>query len=489
MEVIDIGLGDLEPISLNFKDDSKSVDFGGGIEMFMNESQRSGSKQVNVDMSDLDRLDEQINRLSAKENSGETRSISGMAANLFGFGNNNSDQDKSGNTRSIDLGYETTDSKLGQSTTSSIGNNKTWDGFTKVNDIPPDSFSAKPSSTNNMSEREKRRKKREMLKKLEEWYESGQTKNSSRFNMDSPYDEIEDEYESVLEDKRRKDGVKLQGWWFVTLINSLEYVNSTFDPFGINLDGWGEKVSEDLPDYEEIFSELYEKYKGGKMAPEVSLLMRLGFSAAMVGITNKALSAATPGFNDIIRQSPELMREFNKSTVQALSQQSPGFAFASNLMKPSPDDVNTSFGPPPKPIETKNMAPPTRPGAMVFTQEPVRDFSATANPNNRPDIALGRGTMFRENGVDVGSGYTDLNKSTSIPTPSHRPEMRGPQNDVDSILSGLKMKTVNIHEQVQEEDSMISASSLRDTMVAGLPKKSNRRKVRSEKNSISLGDI
>ena len=32
------------------------------------------------------------------------------------------------------------------------------------------------------------------------------------------------------EDKRRKDSVKLQGWWFMTAVNSIEYANSAFNP-------------------------------------------------------------------------------------------------------------------------------------------------------------------------------------------------------------------------------------------------------------------
>ena len=505
MEIIDIGLGDLEstPIKLNLKDDDlfepKSVNFGGGIEMFMNDNQRSSGKQVNVDFADLDKLESQLNQLStpsvvasSTSNSifGETtKSINGFASNLFGFGGSGSSE----STKPIvslddSIGYENTDSKLGQSTTSSLGNTKTWDGFTKVGDIPPDTGYSRPSTTNNMSDREKRKKKREMIKKLEEWYETGQLKQRpSNFTMDSTYEEIEDEYEAAMEDKRKKDSIKLQGWWFITLVNSLEYANSAFDPFGISLDGWGEKVSEDLPEYEEIFSELHDKYKGGKLAPEVALLMRLGFSAAVVGFSNKALSSAAPAFGDVIRQSPELMRTFNDATVKALSQQSPGFAFASNLMNPSPDNTNASFGPPPKPIETRTQPPPMRPGAMQFTQEhgrtPSRQPDRKDNQiSNRPDIALGRGAMIREN-----EGY-----SASI---QPRPEMRGPQNDVDEILSGLKMKTINIHEQPQsrevkiEDESMVSISSLRDMSNMNVPKKSNRRKNNSEKNTISLGDI
>jgi hypothetical protein len=489
MEVIDIGLADLDPtpITLNLKDDSfepKSVNFGGGMEMFMNDTQRSSGKQVNVDFSDLDKLESQLNNLSNQNASSSsvssifgdtTKTISGVAS-MFGFGSKEESVKHDAN-----VGYEKNDSKLGQSTTSGLGNTKTWDGFTKVGDIPPTNGFERKSSTNNMSEREKRRKKREMIKKLEEWYESGQLKQRpSNFDIESDYEEVEDEYETALEDKRRKDSVKLQGWWFITLVNSLEYANSAFDPFGVSLDGWGEKVSEDLPEYEEIFSELHDKYKGGKLAPEVSLLMRLGFSAAVVGFSNKALSSAAPAFGDVIRQSPELMRTFNDATVKALSQQSPGFAFASNLMQPSQENVSTSFGPPPKPIETKSQPPPVRPGAMQFTN----------TPTNRPDIAMGRGSMFKEGGVDIGNNYTDVKTSTQ-----KRPEMKGPQNDVDDILSGLKIKTLNIHENSQnnnnvkvEDESMVSIASLRDMANMSVPKKTNRRKS-SEKNTISLGDI
>jgi hypothetical protein len=323
-----------------------------------------------------------------------------------------------------------------------------------------------------------------MIKKLEEWNEKGFIRSSSRFSMDSPYDEVEDEYESAMEEKRKKDSIKLQGWWFLTAVNSIEYANAAFNPFDINLDGWGEQVSEDIDSYEEIFSELHEKYKGGKLAPELSLLLRLGFSACMVNFTNKALSSATPGFNDVIKQSPELMKMFTEATVQNMSQKSPGFAFANNIVN-NPDAINTSFGPPPKPVETKSN-PPTARAPMQFTTPEMT--------SNRPDISMAKGTaMFRESGVDMTKNYADVNRSseplrTATPTPPTRQEMRGPAMDIDNILSGLKTKTVNIHEQAtsQEDDSMISISSLKDMQNGSMPKKSNRRKNRSDKNTVSL---
>jgi hypothetical protein len=352
-----------------------------------------------------------------------------------------------------------------------MGNTKTWDGFTKLGDTT----TSAPKVP--LTDREKRRKKRAMLQKLEDWYSKGQIKHSTQYTMDSSYEEIEDEYETAVEDKRKKDSVKLQQWWFMTFVNSLEYANSAFNPFDINLDGWGEQVSEDIDSYEEIFSELHDKYKGGKLAPEISLLLRLGFSAAVVNFTNKALSSATPAFNDVIKQSPELMKMFTNATVSSMSQASPGFAMASNFMNDS-TGPSRNMGPPPAPVETKTMP------SMGY--RPGNNTGAPAMPStmpaNRPDISMGRGAAL-------------------VPPPppmSGRQEMQGPKTDIDSILSGLKTKTIDIHQPQADPtpvsdtqgseygmDSMISVTSLNEMQGANLPKRSRRRNG-SRGNTVSL---
>ena len=498
MEVIDIGLNDLESVSLNFNDlptqtQSKAVNFGPGIELLMNDKKRSPSNNVNINFSDIDNLENELNELSGAKENNETKTFSGFTSNLFGF--NEEPKQPPVSFENID----SNDSKIGSATAESYGSTKTWDGFSKMNEIPTFNGGSK------LSDREKRRKKRMMIKKLDDLYEKGVLKNNSHFNMDSAYEEVEDEFETAMEDKRKKDGVKLQGWWFMTFVNSIEYANAAFNPFDIDLGGWGEQVSEDIDSYEEIFGELHEKYKGGKLAPELSLLLRLGFSAAVVNFTNKALSTATPGFNDVIRQSPELMKAFTSATVNSMSQQSPGFAFANNIMQ----DTKPRGPPPPAPVETKNMSPPQRP-AMVYTEA----------PGNRQDINAARGAMFREQGVEVNNNFQNYNQPENNMRPqqqqqenimrqqqqqqqqqennmrqqqqqqSLRPDMRGPQNtDIDNILSGLKTRTVDIHtpnvSNIDEEDSMISITSLKDAQNGNMPKKS-RRKQRSDKNIVSL---
>ena len=477
MNVIDIGDNDLEPISIKINDDdTPSANFGPGIEFLMNDKKKS-SDNARVDLGDLDDLEKELNNISqepSRSGDGNTKTFEGMASNLFGLGGFTPETVEQNEGETINIQLEESDSNLGNATRESVGTTKTWDGFTKMNEIPANTYM--PS----MTDREKRRKKRLMLKKMDEWFEKGQVKQGNTLNMDSSYEEIEDEYETIMEEKRTKDSIKLQGWWFMTFVNSIEYANAAFNPFDLNLDGWGEQISEDIDSYDEIFAELHEKYKGGKMAPELSLLLRLGFSAAVLNFSNKALSSATPAFNDVIRQNPDLMKAFTEATANSMSQQSPGFEFANNMMN---DQMNNPRGPPPPaPIKTKEQAPPPRPG-MTYTDA----------PGNRPDIAASRGAMFQEKGVDLNKGSASVNES-EIRKPLSRPEMRGPQtSDVDDILAGLKTRTVDIRKEAEQatsnsngNESVISVSSLKDLQNTTVPQKSSRRKNNSAKNTISL---
>ena len=528
METIDINLDELDPIQINFSEpvefsSSSSSNFGSGIELLMNDKVKNSDFSTTIDMKDLDDIETELNDLSVGTetarklsgggggrgggggNSSETKSISGMFGSFFGGGSKNGPSEN--NIRI--LTEDATDSRLGQDTIETIGGNRqTWDGYSKINEVPQRNAAFVPTT---LSERERRRKKRTMLRNLDDWYEKGLIKTPNRFTIDSNYEEIEDEYEGALEDKRKRDSVKIQQNWMITMVNTIEYGNAFLNPFDVNLDGWGESVSEDIDSYDEIFEQLYEKYKGGKMSPELSLLLKLAFSASVIHFSNTSLSRVVPGFGDVMRQNPGLMKMFTSATVDSMKKTSPGMAFASELLNNNKPSQMT--GPPPVPIETRNQPAPPRPG-MQFT---------TPSVSNRPDISMGRGAMFREQGVDTNQGYQSVSATVQQPTqptqppqppqpaPVMRPEMSGPKiSDIDSILSGLKTKTVNIREAVtsarlvaeptreesglmmqpppryDENDSVISIASMKDMQNATMPKRSNRRKPKSDKNVISL---
>lgn len=480
MEMIDIGFNDL-----NETKNTNNVNFGDGIELLMNDKKKSQSTSKNVDFEDLDDLENELNRLSGADNDKNN-----FSSNMFSFTKMDADPIE-----------ERNNSNLGKSTVESMGNTKTWDGFSKINEVPNN---VRPVASSNLSEREKRRKKRMMIKNLEDWHEKGIIKNISHFNMDTDYDEVEDEYEGALEDKRKRDSVKVQQNWLITLVNTIEYGNSMFNPFDINLDGWGETISEDIDSYNEIFEQLHEKYKGGKMSPELSLLLRLGFSASVIHFSNRALSTAAPGFNDVIKSSPELMKMFTDATVNSMRQTTPAMQFASELMnnRSLPTQQQQKIPPsPPPPIETRSQPAPhpsQRPGNMIFTQ----------TPSNRPDISMGRGAIFREQGTDLNEKHQNLSETSGIRPVEEkqertmRPEMTGPKNiNIDNILSGLKTKiSSNIGEEtgqnqnrsvfvkndideLNDNESVVSSTSISDTKIK-IPRRG--RKNKSDKNIVSL---
>jgi hypothetical protein len=136
------------------------------------------------------------------------------------------------------------------------------------------------------------------------------------------------------------------------MITGLEFLNSKFDPFDIKIDGWSEQVTENVDDYDDIFSELHEKYKSNaKMAPEIKLLFQLASSGIMIHMTNTMFKSSLPGMDDIMRQNPDLMRQFTSAAMNSMENTNPGLGNfmndfgggdngGSGRQPPSPNRVN-----------------------------------------------------------------------------------------------------------------------------------------------------
>ena len=144
-----------------------------------------------------------------------------------------------------------------------------------------------------------------------------------RMTMANSLDEIKAEYGRVVDSRNLEASLKFQRNMLMTFATGAEFLNNRFNPFDVNLEGWSESVHENAEDYDEIFEELYDKYKdSGKMPPEVRLVMTLGASAAMFHVTNTYFKSKVPGMDDILRNNPELMKQF---ATAAANQAGPGF--------------------------------------------------------------------------------------------------------------------------------------------------------------------
>jgi hypothetical protein len=144
-----------------------------------------------------------------------------------------------------------------------------------------------------------------------------------RMTMTNSLEEIKAEYGRVVDTRNLEASLKFQRNALMTFATGAEFLNNRFNPFEVNLEGWSESVHENVEDYDEIFEELYDKYKdAGKMPPEVRLVMTLGVSAAMFHVTNTYFKSKMPGMDDILRNNPDLMKQF---ATAAAGQVGPGF--------------------------------------------------------------------------------------------------------------------------------------------------------------------
>jgi hypothetical protein len=146
---------------------------------------------------------------------------------------------------------------------------------------------------------------------------------AKRFTMDNALDEIKAEYMRLVDARQLETSIRFQRNMLMGFVTGTEWLNNKFDPFDLKLDGWSEGLHENIEDYDEIFEELYDKYKErGKMPPEARLMFQLAGSGFMCHVSNSFFRSKMPSADDIFKKNPELAKQFAAAAAQ---QASPGF--------------------------------------------------------------------------------------------------------------------------------------------------------------------
>lgn len=134
-----------------------------------------------------------------------------------------------------------------------------------------------------------RKEKVEFLYKLDKLAQRGRAR-AVKLDMNNSLDEIRNEYERISNDMKTERSVAFFKRMLLLGVQGVEMLNNTFDPMGVDLDGWSEAMGYSLEnqEYDEVMAELYEKYKGsGQMSPEVKLIFMIISSATMFTISKK----------------------------------------------------------------------------------------------------------------------------------------------------------------------------------------------------------
>ena len=228
-------------------------------------------------------------------------------------------------------------------------------------------------------------------------------KSHKKFSMSSNYEEMKQEFERLSSQREMDGSVKFQRKMLIAFVTAMEFLNNKFDPFDVRLDGWSENVHEGINEYDDIFEELHAKYKSkATMAPEFRLLLSLAGSAFMFHLTNTMFKSSLPGMEDVMRQNPDLMKQFASAAANSM-----GNNMGNNMGNSTGNSMgNMNFGD--GNVKQSNNIPASRPSMGGG------GFNLGSLGNLMGDI-LG------------GGGGGDMNS---------RPEMKGPP-DVGDLLNQL----------------------------------------------------
>lgn len=230
---------------------------------------------------------------------------------------------------------------------------------------------------------------------------------SRRYTMDNTMDEIKEEFTRLTDARQLENSIKFQRQIMMGLVTGMEMMNEKFNPLDWKLDGWSESVHENIDDFDEVFEELYDKYKEkGKMPPEARMVMMLAGSGFMYHMSNSFFRSKMPNMDDILRKNPELAKQMAAAAASAAG---PGFgnfmgaAMGVQPQAPAPQapryDPNPPMAAMPPPSYGGPPVPPAMNSGQFFTS-PMAQMPQHAAAASSFGVQTARREMRGPVGVD-----------------------------------------------------------------------------------------
>ena len=242
------------------------------------------------------------------------------------------------------------------------------------------------------------------------------------YNMNSNIHEMRSSYERMKREKEIDAAVRFQRKMLMGFVTGCEFLNTRYNPFSVELNGWSEQVHESVDDYDDIFEELHDKYKdsGSNMAPELRLLISLGGSAFMFHLTKKMFSnSSLPKVEEVLQNNPELMKKFQEAS-------------AMEYMRGSGMQNNNNMG-------------------GMFAG--LSGLSGPSGPSGPAMPSSSRNQQSSNSGGDLFGMVSNLFNTTSNPT-----------TDVDDIINNVHSK-INL---VPMDDNMMETLTVTEDEIASL---------------------
>jgi hypothetical protein len=234
--------------------------------------------------------------------------------------------------------------------------------------------------------------KADLVNKLGRLEKKGFTVNK-RLNAYSPIDELRNEVKRITYSIDVDKSIKFSRRMLIACTTGLEFMNKKYNPFEIQLDGWSENVMENVDDYDEVFEELYVKYRSKMhVAPEIKLIMMLGGSAMMFHLTNSMFKSVMPNMNDVIKQNPGLVQNMmtavQNTVPKSQQQQTPETGERHEMQGPG-FDISSLMGnimmPPTPPMNTTSIKPQEPPSVDDDDDDDISDIAEAPDTGDVED--------------------------------------------------------------------------------------------------------
>jgi hypothetical protein len=307
-----------------------------------------------------------------------------------------------------------------------------------------------------------RKEKSELLFKLYTIIEKSNGRWSCKMNMDNSLDEIKNEFTRIKAIIDNEAMVKFCKHGLVMGIKGVEMLNGAYDPIGVDLDGWSEAMSYSMAttEYDDVLSELCEKYKGtGSMSPEVKLLLMIIMSGAMFSFSKKAAKDPNTLTN--------LMGSFMKKSQPQPQPQMP--------MQPPPQQYRPQRPPSPPRQEQQFFDPP-----RGFN--PQMQDASLASFNRVPSLA----ELQRQRQQQQGDVETE--DSDNIPSKIRGPSFDSPDSvNIEKIIQTMREKSKQ--KQVEEVkirpdiEQILNETESSEDIIRNIPAPKTRGKGRPRKNA------
>ena len=247
------------------------------------------------------------------------------------------------------------------------------------------------------------KEKQQFLFKLDRLNKQGYPP-SKRYSMASSYDELKFECDRLKKQRDVEKSVSFCRQGLIGFTSGAEYLNKTYDPFDIKLNGWSENVMENISNYDEVFEELYEMYgEQIKMHPILKLVSMVGGSALMFHISKSFSSSKNLDVDEIIKKNPDVARAIREAQLKQVSS---NISASMPVNNPIGNMMNTGINS----MLNRPSQQPQRPPQQSLSQQPT-----LRGPSDIDDLfnELNRGGPSNNNRLDELS-IDSRNETSSI---------------------------------------------------------------------------